>query len=217
MIYSDIKEIPIELLLEHPENSNYMDTPTSQKLKNHIEKTGRYEPLIVRPHQAENGKYQVINGHNRLRILKALKYQTANCIVWHVDDDQTRLYLATLNRLSGSDTPERRAILIENLLRSFSKNELLSLLPEDEKQLVELKQLIQIKPDEVVKKDIPHNDIKVPVIVTFMLEEQESKELDLVLDMIIGTIDNNLSRSKALTNLTRFYLEHSKSISVSEE
>lgn len=216
MNYSDIKEIPIELLLEHPENSNYMNTQTSQKLKNHIEMTGRYEPLIVRPHPTENGKYQVINGHNRLRAIKALKHQTAYCIVWHIDDDQTRLYLATLNRLSGSDTPERRAILIENLFGSFSKTELLSLLPEDEKQLEELEQLIQLKPDEAVKKDIPYKDIKVPVIVTFMLEEQEARELDLVLDRIIDNANNNLSRNKALTNLTHYYLEQFKPISVIE-
>jgi hypothetical protein len=217
MNYSDIQEIPTRLLLEHPENSNYMDTQTSQKLKTHIEKTGRYEPLIVRPHPTENGKYQVINGHNRLRILRALRYQTAHCIIWHIDDDQTRLYLATLNRLSGSDTPERRAILIENLLGSFSKDELLSLLPEDEKQLEKLKQLIQIKPNEMIKKDIPQKDIKVPVIVTFMLEEQEAKELDFVLDMIIDNFNNNLSRSKALTNLTHFYLEQFNPILFIEE
>lgn len=39
-----IKEISIELLLEHPENSNLMKAETAQKLRRHIERTGRYEP-----------------------------------------------------------------------------------------------------------------------------------------------------------------------------
>jgi hypothetical protein len=204
------QEISIELLLEHPENSNYMDALTSQKLRHHIECTGRYEPLIVRHHPSEKDMYQVINGHNRLRALKALKYRTANCLVWHVDDNQTRLYLATLNRLSGSDTPERRAMLIENLLGSFSKDELSSMLPENEKQIEELRQLIHPDLNESVQTDIIANDVQVPVIVTFMLEESEAKELDLALDLIISTDERILPRSKALVTLARFYLKQCK-------
>ena len=107
-----ILEIPIELLLEHPENSNLMNAETAQKLRRHIEQTGRYEPLTVRPHPSEEGKFQVINGHNRLKVLRTLKFEKANCVVWNLDEQQARLYLATLNRLSGKDIPERRAALL---------------------------------------------------------------------------------------------------------
>ena len=58
-----IQEIQIELLLEHPENSNFMNAETARKLRHHVERTGRYEPLTVRPHPYEEGKFQVINGH----------------------------------------------------------------------------------------------------------------------------------------------------------
>lgn len=206
------QEIPIELLIEHPENSNYIDPLTSQKLRHHIECTGRYEPLIVRPHPSENGKYQVINGHNRLRTLKTLKYKTANCLVWYVDDNQTRLYLATLNRLSGTDTPERRAMLIENLLGSFSKDELSSMLPENENQIEELRQLTHPELDELGKKGIITKDMKIPVIITFILEQPEAKELDLALGLIISTDEGILPRSKALVTLARFYLTQCKLI-----
>ena len=131
----NIQEISIELLREHPENSNFMNKETSIKLKRHIELTGRYEPLTVRPHPIEEGKYQVINGHNRLKVLRSLNYQTVSCVVWRLADDQTRIYLATLNRLSGNDVPERRAVLLDNLLHSFDIDELALLLPEDKKQL----------------------------------------------------------------------------------
>ena len=82
MDHAKIQEISIELLLEHPENSNFMNTETAQKLRRHIERTGRYEPLTVRPHPSEEGEFQVINGHNRLRVLRALNCRTANCVVW---------------------------------------------------------------------------------------------------------------------------------------
>ena len=136
-----LQDIPVDLLVAHPENSNFMAAETLKKLRRHIERTGRYEPLTVRPHTWEEGKFQVINGHNRLRVLRALNYQTAHCVVWNLNDDQTRLYLATLNRLSGSDIPERRTALLENLLATFDVDELSTLLPDDSKQIEELKRL----------------------------------------------------------------------------
>jgi ParB-like chromosome segregation protein Spo0J len=152
MNYVKIQEIPIELIIERPENSNVMNVETAQKLRRHIERTGRYELLTVRPHPSEEGKFQVINGHNRLRVLRALNYQTANCVVWNLDDDQTRLYLATLNRLSGSDVPERRAALLENLLTTFDINELTTLLPDDRKQIEELKRLSRIELEKCLRE-----------------------------------------------------------------
>ncbi|MBE3071108.1 MAG: ParB N-terminal domain-containing protein, partial [Planctomycetes bacterium] len=41
--------IPLDDLLPHPENSNRMPPRLLEKLKGHIQRTGRYEPLVVRP------------------------------------------------------------------------------------------------------------------------------------------------------------------------
>src|SRR4030042_563689 len=123
------KEIQIDLLVPHPENCNHMEAQTCEKVKLHIMRTGNYEPLTVRPHPVESGKFQVINGHHRLKALKELGHESVNCTVWEVDDDQTRLYLATLNRLAGKDIPERRAMLLEKLLGSFEVPDLSELVP----------------------------------------------------------------------------------------
>jgi hypothetical protein len=206
MDYTKIQEIPIELLLEHPENSNFMNAETARKLRRHIERTGRYEPLTVRPHPGEDGKFQVINGHNRLRVLRALNYQTANCVVWNLDDDQTRLYLATLNRLSGNEIPERRAALLDNLLQAFDVDELTALLPDDKKQIEELRRLSRLEPDEIITRTPAEEKLAIPVILTFMVEESEVKEINLALDLIINAEEEKLSRSQALAHLARFYL-----------
>jgi hypothetical protein len=201
-----IQDIPVELLVAHSENSNFMNAEMSQKLRRHIERTGRYEPIIVRPHPGEKGKFQVINGHNRLRVLKALNYKTVHSVIWDIDDNQTRLYLATLNRLSGSDVPERRAALLENLFTTFNTNELSSLLPDSEKQIDELRRLSGIDLEKLTELDTIEEKFKVPVILTFMLEETEAKGVALALDLVI-TRGKNLSRCQALASLARFYLE----------
>ena len=56
MTYQDI---PLIFLVPHPENSNFMNAETAKKLRRHIERTGRYEPLTVRPHPKEEGKFQL--------------------------------------------------------------------------------------------------------------------------------------------------------------
>lgn len=183
---------------------------TTTKLRRHIERTGRYEPLTVRPHPSEEGKFQVINGHNRLRVLRALNHKTVHCVVWNIDDNQTRLYLATLNRLSGSDVPERRATLLENLFGAFDNDELSLLLPESAEQIAALRQLSHLELDEFTKQDSVEEKLQVPVILTFMLAEAEAKEVNLALDLILNTGKGKLSRSQALAYLAHFYLERSK-------
>jgi hypothetical protein len=205
MNHNSIEEIPIELLLDHPENSNHMNSATAQKLRRHIEQTGRYEPLTVRPHPCEKGKFQVINGHNRLRVLRSLNYSKVYCAVWDINDDRTRLYLATLNRLSGVDIPERRATLLENLFGTYDANELSLLLPDNAEQIETLRKLSKIDPDEFSKQDIAAEKLQIPVIMTFMVEESVAKEVYLALDLLIQK-DKELSRSQALLQLARFYL-----------
>jgi ParB-like chromosome segregation protein Spo0J len=200
------QDIPLSLIVPHPENSNFMNAETTKKLRQHIERTGRYEPLTVRSHAKEEGKFQVINGHNRLRVLRALNYQTAHCVVWNLDNDQTRLYLATLNRLSGSDVPERRAALLGNLLATFDINELTALLPDDRKQIEELKRLSRIELDELTPQTKTEERFAVPVILDFLLEESEAKEVNLALDLILNREKKEFSRSQVLVCLARFYL-----------
>lgn len=64
-----LQDIPIDRLIPHPENSNYMSAEIFGKLRRHIEWTGRYEPLTVRPHPTLEEEYEILNGHNRLRVL----------------------------------------------------------------------------------------------------------------------------------------------------
>ena len=45
--------IPLDDLAPHPENSNRMPPRLLEKLKGHIQRTGRYEPLVVRPLQMD--------------------------------------------------------------------------------------------------------------------------------------------------------------------
>jgi len=201
-----VKDIDITLILRHPENANRMDAETLTKLRRHIERTGRYEPLVVRPHPEQPDRFQLINGHHRLQVLKALGHTSAKCVVWDVNDEQARLYLATLNRLCGEDVPERRAILVGSLLESLNLDELAGLLPEDRDQLAELERLAKVEPEDLAPA--PQNDGEgTPrVILEFFLEQERAKEVNLALDLIAHRCPNMAARSHALVHLAHSYL-----------
>jgi len=204
-----LHEIALEGLAPHPENSNHMSAETLRKLRHHIERTGRYEPLTVRPHPRDQGKFEVLNGHNRLRVLRAIGHQSARYVVWDVDDEQARLYLATLNRLAGSEIPERRAVLLESLLATSDIEELSLLLPDDKRQLEELKRLSRLEPEEIVPLSrLGKDDPPTPVILEFLLDEAGAKEVNLALDVVQRSRDEEPSRSRALLQLARYYLRH---------
>jgi ParB-like chromosome segregation protein Spo0J len=184
-----------------------MSAETLRKLRRHIERTGRYEPLTVRPHPHDQGKFEVLNGHNRLRVLRAIGHKSARCVVWNVDDEQARLYLATLNRLAGSEIPERRAMLLESLLATSDIEELSQLLPDDKRQLEELERLSRLEPEEIVPPNQTGRDGSfTPVILEFLLDEAEANEVNLALDVVKRSGDEEPSRSRALLQLARYYL-----------
>ena len=84
-----ITMIPLSKLHPHPANANTMSPALLRKLQTHIAASGRYEPLLVRPHPQIAGEFQLINGHHRKRILERLGHAEAACLIWNLDDAQT--------------------------------------------------------------------------------------------------------------------------------
>jgi len=67
-----LRWLPLDALDSHPENANRMPEALLEKLRSHIERTGRYEPLIVRPMQnaerrTQNKRQKGVNGAGRAR------------------------------------------------------------------------------------------------------------------------------------------------------
>ncbi len=141
MLYS----IELSKLFEHPDNPNRMSKANFAKLVRNIERTGRYEPLVVRPHPKRQGCFEIINGHHRRKALMQLKYQAADCVVWDVDDVQTDILLTTLNRLGGTDILDKKLALLKRLREKMAAGELGRLLPQTAGQI---EQLINMKMPE---------------------------------------------------------------------
>ena len=136
-----IQTIPLKKLTAHPDNPNRMSKNKFIKLLRNIERTGRYEPLVVRPCPQKRDCFQIINGHHRCRALKELGYKTAEALVWDINDHETDILLTTLNRLGGSDVLDKKLALLKRLNKSAFNGrtaELAKLLPQTANQIKRL-------------------------------------------------------------------------------
>jgi len=197
------KTIPLENLLAHPANSNVMPDHLVAKLADHIQRTGQYPPLIVRPIAQQTGDstpdtdaptYQILDGHHRTRALRQLGHGAAKCVIWRADDREALVLLATLNRLQGQDDPRRRADLVGSLAKQFDLDSLAGYLPERKDQI---KKLLEIQ-DRPPTPRPPLTLGQMPVAVHFFLLPEQKKQLDKVLQSYGGTKEEALM---ALLNL----------------
>jgi len=138
---NEIQSIPIDRFVPHPDNPNRMSKANFAKLLGNIRRSGRYEPLVVRPCPDRAGYFQIINGHHRWQVLSQLGYKTADAVVWDIDDQQANILLATLNRLGGADILEKKLALLKKLSDRMQIKELAKLLPQTAKQIERLTNL----------------------------------------------------------------------------
>ena len=204
------KMVPLDDLVAHPLNSNVMPDDLQEKLRAHIKRTGRYPHVIVRPHPDDPTKYQVLDGHHRLAILKDLGHTEARCDVWDVDDREAKLLLATLNRLQGQDLPIRRAQLIHDLLGEMSLDDLAGLLPETDKQLEELHALLEFPAEEIaaqLEAEAEAAERVLPRVMSFVVSPEQEELIDRAVETASDGTPGRDRKARGLTNLAKRFLE----------
>ena len=137
-IENRVMRIPIEKLIAHPGKPNRMSKNKFARLVRNIERTGRYEPLVVR---RQGDCFGIINGHHRCRALRELGYKSVDAVVWDVDDTEADILLSTLNRLGGSDVLEKKLALLGRINRKMNAREMAKLLPFSRSQIERLKNI----------------------------------------------------------------------------
>jgi ParB family transcriptional regulator, chromosome partitioning protein len=189
--------IRLDHIHAHPANSNVMPGHLVAKLADHIARSDRYPPLIVRPITVEGNRetpggpclaYQILDGHHRAQALRKLDRESAQCSVWEVDDDEALMLLATLNRLQGQDDPAKRAALVGRLTESHDLSCLTRLLPERREQI---KKLLEINAGLPAPRP-PQPVGQMPLAVHFFLLPEQKRRLDSVLKQLGGTREQAL-------------------------
>jgi ParB-like chromosome segregation protein Spo0J len=203
------KTIPIDDLLPHPLNSNVMSDDLREKLKAHIRRTGRYPFVVVRSHPEQPGKYQVLDGHHRVEVLKEIGHTDARCDVWDVDDREAKVLLATLNRLQGQDLPRRRAELLHAILGEMSAGDLAGLIPENEKQIQDLHSLLEFPADEIaalLDEQAQQAEKLLPRVMTFVVSKEQEETIERAVELASDGKPGRDRKARGLYNLARHFL-----------
>ncbi len=195
----NIERIALNRLLEHPDNPNRMSSAAFGRLVRNIEQRGVYEPLVVRRHRDRRGFYQIINGHHRAKALAKLGHSEADAIVWDIDDEQTLVLLATLNRLCGSDVLDKKIALLQKLTAKRSTKELAKLLPASARQI---DRLVNLEPP-AAPAAVPDKPLATPVV--FFLGDQQKRTLDQALTA--ASDSNTKTKAAALTTIAQQFLK----------
>src|SRR3954451_20280089 len=114
----EVRQLPRELLCEASWNANRVPAALLAKVRRSIEEFGVVENLVARPHPAQTGRFEVLSGNHRLRVLRELGLATAPVVVVELADAEARLLAQTLNRTRGSDDATAYARLLEEVLAS---------------------------------------------------------------------------------------------------
>jgi len=204
-----IQSIPLEKLVAHPDNPNRMSKINLTKLMRNIEQTGRYEPIIVRPHPQRKGCFQIINGEHRCKALAKLGYKEAYSIVWDVNDEQTDILLTTLNQLTGTDQLDKKLAILRRLNKKIKADALAKLLPVTAKQidrLVNLKRLnhpVNASPQSFTNPMVFFvNDAQKETTEEALSSAQESDREET----------KAAKRAAALAQMAEYFLNHSNAV-----
>jgi len=202
-----VSSIPIERLIVHPGSPNRMSKRNFARLVRNIERTGLYEPLVVRPCPAGNcycceGRnpeargqtkcdcFQIINGRNRWLALGQLGHKTVEAVVWDLDDAEADILLCSLNRLKGSDVLAKKRSLLKRLSRCMEARELAKLLPFTRPQIEKLNNLkVPSAPAEAAGKSFA-----VPMVFFLSADQQQ-----IVAEALASTPDGN-EKTRAARN-----------------
>ena len=202
--------VPLDDLLPHPLNSNVMTPDLRAKLRAHIKKSGRYPFLVIRPHPTEQGKYQVLDGHHRVDVLRDLGHVEARCDVWDVNDREAKVLLATLNRLEGQDQPARRAQLLHDLLGEMSADDLAGLLPENDKQIADLHALLEFPAEEtalLLADEAEEAEKVLPRVMSFVVSKEQEELIERAIEQASDGREGRDRRARGLLNLAKSFLE----------
>ena len=205
-----LRRISLDRLRPHPFNANLMSKERHEKLKHNVaHQGGHYPPLIVPSVRAQPDHYELLDGHNRAKVLRELGHVEALCYVWDCDDATALTLLATLNRLEGEDVPAKRAELLAELTR-LVPNDLALFLPEDAAQLEVTLALLDLDVDRLLAdlaKAEQHRHAAAPRLLSFAVLPEDEAIIERAIAAAITPLDGKNKRGRALAIVARAYVD----------
>lgn len=127
-------------------NPNVMKARVLQAERESIEAYGFIDPITVRPHPTDEGRFQIIDGEHRWKVASELGIESVPVVVLDLDDNAARKLTIILNETRGRADVVDLGKLLGDLADDMGDTaELLRGLPYSEGELDELIELAGVE------------------------------------------------------------------------
>lgn len=146
-------DISVEDLVPQEINPNEMTAKEFNLLVDNIQRVGFTDPILVRPHPTEAGKYRIVGGKHRWDAAKILEMKTVPCTVINnpdFDDDAERFQIVRHNIIKGSMSPQKFLDLYQSLHEKYEDDVAAELFGFAEQE--EFRKLVQVTAKSLPKE-----------------------------------------------------------------
>lgn len=201
----DVDQIVADKLVPNPWNANRMSAAMQKKLAAYLKREGLVEPIVVRPHPQEAGRYEILGGFHRWTICKdELGYQTVPCVVVEgLDDRRAKILSVNLNSMKGESVPSLLSDLLHDLEQEMPLADMEMTLPYDANEIVDLLSLMQLPDDfaDELEEEARAVDEAAPTVLTLVLDRKQAEAWDEAVELVkdeVGAARNPKARTLEL-------------------
>ena len=173
---SKIRDIPIDMIDDFPDHPfKVRDDEDMQNLVESIRERGVITPATVR--KKENGRYEMISGHRRMRACSLLGMDTLRCEVVELSRDEATVLMVESNFQRSEILPSEKAFMDKSNERDYERHQ------------KEYENFVAYKNGEYHPYTIPPQSTPLPRSNKFSqpnksTSEEQDKELDAVYNLL---------------------------------
>ena len=180
----EVVGLPTAKLEPDPDNPNRVSDAKMAALREDIEKRGFHQPVVVRP--LGRGRWRIIDGEHRWRILTDLGWEETPCVVDDADEDEATMRLLTLNGLRGNPDPVKLARLLARLIDRYGEAELRKRLGMDEEEFTATLSLKDAGKDldKRLADEARREELDAPEVMRWRMGPRQARSVEKALDAI---------------------------------
>lgn len=177
--------LPIKNLLYADWNYKTDDDEILAKLTKNIKKNDLIENLIVR--ELDNGKFEVVNGNHRLKVMHILKKSEAMCFnLGKITRSEAQRIAVETNETRFASDDTRLASLLKEISADFDVSDLLTTVPFSQDEINDLLKLADFDWESLDKDDTGYSKDKDGEdnmrVIELKLPEEVATEFQFQLD-----------------------------------
>ena len=178
----EVVQIAVGSLEANHWNVNRMSASMMKKLAAYLKREGLVEPIVVRPHPAHAGRFEILGGFHRWTICKdQLGYPTVPCVVVEgLDDRRAKILSVNLNSMKGETVPSLLTDLLHDLEQEMPLADMEMTLPYDTGEIVDFLSLMQLPDDfaDDLEDEARAMDEAAPTVLTLVLDKKQATQWD---------------------------------------